>query len=85
MDWLEVAAVHMDWVEVAAVHIHWVEAVCTVAKIHLHQRILVEAHQAVVSAVLFLITSTVMTTSEHRAFDFHVPVLGLPLGSTVAR
>lgn len=59
MDWLEVAADHMDWTEVVAAHILWVEALCTVAELHLHQRILVEAQQAVGSAVLFLIMSTV--------------------------
>lgn len=80
-----VAEVHMDWLEVAAVHIHWEEAVCTVAEVHFHQRTLVEAHQAVGLAVLFLIMSTVMTTSEHRATCFHVPVLELPLGPRVAR
>lgn len=75
----------MDRLEVVAVHILSEEAVCTAAEVHFHQRTLVEAHQAVGSAVLFLIMSTAMTTSEHRTICFHVPVLGLPLGPRVAR
>lgn len=82
----EAAVGHMDWAEVVADHMVGVGPECTVAEVHFHQRIVVEAHQAVAgSAILFFIMSTVTTTSVRRTTWFHVPVLGPPLGSIGAR